>query len=132
MSEENVAAVRSFYEAWSRGEFPGPVELIDPEIEYVNPASAVEAGTRRGIDAFGDAVRRVFETWDPWEMNPDSLRAVDDQVVVELSYRARGSGSGIEVRGRFSALWTLREGRVTRFEWFPAPADAGKAAGSGG
>jgi hypothetical protein len=30
MSEENVEVVRSFYDAWARNEFPGPVELWTP------------------------------------------------------------------------------------------------------
>ena len=32
------------------------LELMDPEIEYVNPAGAVEPGTRRGRAAFSRAV----------------------------------------------------------------------------
>ena len=44
MSEENVEIVRSFYRAWTRGDLPGPVELMDSEIEYVNPIRAVGAG----------------------------------------------------------------------------------------
>jgi hypothetical protein len=42
MSEENVEIVRRFYRAWAGDEFPGPIELMDPEIEYINPAGAVE------------------------------------------------------------------------------------------
>ena len=89
MSEENVEVVRSFYEAWARDEFPGPIELMDPEIEYVNPAVAVEPGTRRGRTAFARAVGKVFEGWEPWQMKPEEFRAVWDQVAVVLSYRAR-------------------------------------------
>ena len=37
MSQENVEIVRSFYEAWARDEVPGPMELMDADIEYVNP-----------------------------------------------------------------------------------------------
>jgi ketosteroid isomerase-like protein len=50
--EENVQVVRRFYDAWARDEFPGPLELMDDEIEYVNPPGAVESGTRRGLAAF--------------------------------------------------------------------------------
>src|SRR5207247_3735768 len=97
MSQENVEVVRSFYDAWARDEFPGPIELMDPEIEYVNPDGAVEPGTRRGLAAFSRAVEKVFEGWETWEMEPEQFTAARDQVAVVVRYRARGRGSGVEV-----------------------------------
>jgi ketosteroid isomerase-like protein len=129
MSQENVEVVRSFYEAWARGERPGPIELMDPEIEYVNPAGAVEPGIRRGRDAFGRAVEKVFEGWETWQAEPEEFRLAGDQVAVVLRYRAVGRGSGVEVEGRESALWTLRDGKVVRYAWFHEPEDALEAAG---
>ena len=102
---------------------------MDPEIEYVNPIGAVEPGTRRGLDAFSRAVEKVFEGWETWQMDPEEFRAVGDQVAVVVRYRARGRGSGVEVEGRESALWTLRDGKVARYAWFHEPADALQAAG---
>jgi ketosteroid isomerase-like protein len=131
MSEENVRVVRSFYDAWARDELPGPIELMDREIEYVNPAGAVEPGTRRGVAAFSRAIERVFEGWETWEAEPEELSGVGNQVAVTVRYRARGRGSGVEVEGRESALWTLRKGKVVRYAWFHEPADALEAAGLG-
>ncbi len=129
MSQENVEIVRRFYAAWDRQEFPGPTDLMDPEIEYVNPEGAVEPGTRRGRDAFGRAVDKIFEGWAACEMEPEQFTDVGDQVAVVLRYRARGRGSGVEIEGRESALWTLRDGRVVRYAWFQGPSEAVEAAG---
>jgi ketosteroid isomerase-like protein len=129
MSQENVEIVRSFYDQWARDDFPGPIELMDPEIEYVNPAGAVEPGTRHGLDAFTKAFEKVFEGWEAWQMKPERFEAVGDQVAVVVRYRARGRGSGVEVEGRESALWTLRDGKVVRYAWFHEPGDALEAAG---
>jgi len=129
MSQENVEVVRRFYDEWASDEFPGPIELMDPEVEYVNPTGAVEPGTRRGLDAFSRAVEKVFEGWETWQMDPEGFETVGDQVAVVVRYRARGRGSGVEVEGRESALWTLRDGKVVRYAWFHEPADAFEAAG---
>jgi ketosteroid isomerase-like protein len=130
MSRENVEIVRSFYNAWALDDLPGPIDLMDPDIEYANPAGAIEPGTRRGRTAFGRALERVFDGWETWQMEPEEFRAVgDDGVAVVVRYRARGRGSGVEVEGRESALWTIRDGRVTRYAWFHEPADAFRAAG---
>jgi ketosteroid isomerase-like protein len=129
MSEENVRVVRSFYDAWARDELPGPTDLMDPQIEYVNPAEAVEPGTRRGVAAFSRAVEKVFDAWETWETEPEQFTAVGDQVAVVVRYRAHGRGSGVEVEGRESALWTLRDGKVVRYAWFHESTDALEAAG---
>lgn len=129
MSEENVEVVRRIYAAWSRGELPGPAELIDPEVEYVNPTGAVESGTRRGLAAFSQAVTQVFAVWDSWQIEIEALRSAGDQVAVATLYRARVHGSESYMDARLSALWTLRDGRVVRFAWFHASDDAFQAAG---
>jgi ketosteroid isomerase-like protein len=129
MSEENVAIARRLYDAWACGEVPGPHELLDPEIEYVNPPGAIEPGIRRGLEAFTAAVRRTLEGWSRWVMEPERFEDTGDKVAVTVRYRATGRTSGIDVEGRESALLTMRDGRVVRYEWFHGPEDAAHAAG---
>ncbi len=128
MSRENVEVVRDFYDAFARGEFP--VDLIDPEVEYINPVGAVEPGTRQGISAFQRAVEAVLEGWETWQMEPEQFIAMGDQVAVVVRYRARGRTSGIELEGGESARLTLRDRKVVRYEWFHDPGDALRAADS--
>ncbi len=117
------------YDAWAREEFPGPPDLLDDEIEYVNPPRAVEPGTRRGLSEFERAVQKVLEGWETWQMEPERYIERGDRVAVEVTYRARARGSGVEVEGRESALWTVRSGKVIRYEWFHDAADAAEALG---
>lgn len=123
----NLDLVRSIYAAWDRGEF-SHTEWADPKIEYVNPSGAIEPGTRHGLTAFRRAVESVFDGWETWRMEPEQLEVFGEHVAVVVRYRARGRGSGVEVEGRESALWTVRDGKVVRYEWFHQPADAFRAA----
>jgi uncharacterized protein len=127
MTAENIEVVRRVYESWSRGDVPGPVELLDPDVEYVNPGGAIEPGTRRGIAEFTGAVGKTLEAWEHWRVEPQRVEAVGDQVVAVVRYQARGRGSGIEIEGTESSLWTLRDGKVIRYEWFHGPEDAFEA-----
>jgi ketosteroid isomerase-like protein len=129
MSHGNIEIVRQVYDAWAHGVRPGPPALLDASIAYVNPAGAVEPGTRHGLTAFAQAVEKTFEGWETWQMEPEELKASGDLVAVALRYRARGRSSGLEVEGRESALWTIREGKVVRYQWFQEPLDAFQAAG---
>jgi len=124
MSQENVEIVRRFYDAWSRDEFPGPLEFMDSEIEYVNPAGAIEPGTRRGVDAFTRAGEKILESWEFWRAEAEAFKCAGDQVAVVVRYRTRGRGSGVDLEGRESALWTFRDGKVVRYEWFHEPTEA--------
>jgi ketosteroid isomerase-like protein len=130
MAQANAEIVRRIYAAWSQDEYPGPLELLDPEIEYVNPGGAIEPGTRRGLDEFIKAVEKVLDAYEYWHVDVERLDCIDDQVVAVVTYRLRGRGSRIEIEGRESALWTLRDGKVTRYAWFHGVDDAAAAAAS--
>ena len=118
MSDRNVEGVRRIYDAWARGDIPGPVELFDEGVEYVNPAGAIEPGTRSGVAEFARAGEKILEAWEFWEGRPQEMRADGDRVAVLVRFRARGRGSGAEVQGHESALFTFRDGKVVRYEWF--------------
>ena len=131
MSQENVEIVRRFYRAWARNDLPGPVELMDPEIEYVNPVRCRGAGTRRGLTAFSRAVEKVFEGVGNMATSSRSeLRARGRSGRGGDSLpRSRSMGAEPRWRPEIGALWTLRDGKVVRYAWFHEPADALEAAG---
>jgi ketosteroid isomerase-like protein len=131
MSQENIAVVQRLYDAWGREEVPGPLDLLDPDIEYVNPVGAIEPGVRRGLPAFTAAIEELFEGWSAWKMEPEQFHDVEDQVAVVVRYEATARTSGVRIEGRESALLSLRAGRIVRYEWFHGPEDALRAPGLG-
>src|ERR1700680_1692778 len=72
MSQKNIEVVRQVYGAWTRDGIPGSIELLDPEIEYVNPAGAIEPGIRCGLPAFIAAVERCSRDGRPGRPNRSS------------------------------------------------------------
>lgn len=122
MSQENVEIVRSIYAAWSRNE--SAEDLIDPELEYVNPSYAVESGIRHDRNA----LRAVREVYPDFRVEPERfVDAGDDVVVIGV---ARGtSSSGLESQWRQGYIWTVRDGRAIRFRWFNDPNEALDAMG---
>jgi ketosteroid isomerase-like protein len=120
---ENLDLVRSIYADWERGDY-GSAEWADPEFEYVNPGGAVEPATQHGPAGVSRVFVSIFDAWDAWHVELERLTASGDQVAVVVCYRRRGRESGVEVEGRESHLWTLRNGKVVRVEWFHDPAAA--------
>jgi uncharacterized protein len=128
MSEENVEVVRRILEQWEEGS-PISSGLLDPEVEWVNPPDAVEPGTRRGIDAFGKAAQAVTDTIDGVRLEVDEILDAGERVALLATLYGRGRGSGVEVEFRLSHVWTIRDGKVVRFEWFNSATEALEAAG---
>jgi ketosteroid isomerase-like protein len=129
MSLENVEVVRSIFEAWVKEGSPVSSGLLDPEIEWVNPPDAVEPGTRRGVESFGAAAGSISDTFDRLGVDIDEMLDAGDRVVVLATLRGRGRSSGAGLDSRQGYIWTLRDGKATRFEWFNSPDEALRAAG---
>ena len=64
-------------------------------------------------------------TWEPLEF----IEASDDRVLVPVRMTGRGREGGVPVVIKFTQLWTIRDGRVRKTEFFRHHADALEAAG---
>src|SRR4051794_1558687 len=93
---ESLSIVRAIHEALARGESPADIELLDRDIEYVNPPGAVEPGTRAGIAAYEDALRSIEDAFEDVGIEIHDMKATGEQVVVLATYRARGRSSGAQ------------------------------------
>jgi ketosteroid isomerase-like protein len=130
MSEENLQLVREGFVAMERGDVEALVAISDPEVEWINPEYAVEPGTRRGPEGFRKAVRATHEIFDEVKFEIEEMIEVGDRVVATGTMMARGKGSGLEVAQSFGIVFTIREGRLIRFQWFRDPSEARAAAES--
>jgi len=126
---ENLELVRELYRRVKvEGTFPR--ELLDEDVEYVNPPDAIEGGTRRGRDEFEAATRTLDDAFEEMRVEIDDLIDTGgDEVVVLLTFVVTGRGSGLIRRQPQGHVWTVRDGRAHRFRWFNDPAQALRAAG---
>ena len=131
MSEAHVEIVQRIYRAWGNGEQAEARELLHADIEWVNPPHAIEPGTRKGIDAFVEALEMVADTFDGPKLESEEFREVGGHVVVIGVLHGRGQSSGIAVERRQGYVWTIRDGKAVRFAWFNDPTAALEAAGAG-
>lgn len=124
MSERNLEIVRTIYERWSENR--STRDLIDPQLEYVNPSYAVEAGTRRSRRALAS----IREVYPDFRVEPEQfVDAGDDVVVIGIALGTTRSGARAQWRQGY--VWTLRDGVAIRFRWFNHPREALEAVGLG-
>lgn len=127
MSEQSVELIRKGFEHFTRTGEPD-WETLDPEIE-VYDHDIPDAGVYRGHSGF----LKWLEDWgDPWEsfsMEPERFVGAGDQVVVIFQMTAKGRGSGVEIKRRDGMVWTIREGRTVRLDYYNSDSQALEAAG---
>ena len=119
MSEENVEIVRRIY---TQGLIDrDPKRLVDhfatPDIEYVNPREAVDPGIRRGRAEVNLALRRARQSSPSYRHELHELFGLGETVVAAVSRHA-GRPSSSETQEE-AHTWTLRDGKVVRFERGP-------------
>jgi ketosteroid isomerase-like protein len=131
MSEENVELVRRIYDDGLIDRDPESwlLELATADIEYVNPPNAVEPGVRRGLAAVVRAMRGFAEVWQESRHELHELFDCGDAVVAAVTWSTRSRDSEQELTQEEAHTWTLREGRIARFEWGQDVAKALEAAG---
>jgi ketosteroid isomerase-like protein len=93
------------------------------DIEWVNPSYALEPGTRAGIEAFTTITEGLDDTITALRMDVERLIDAGDRVVI-ATMRGQGSASGVEVENRHGSVWTIRDGKAVRFQWFNEPDEA--------
>jgi ketosteroid isomerase-like protein len=131
VSEENLDTIRRLYELWNGEQgMLAAMPLFDPEIQYVNPESAIEPGTRQGIGGMVKALESVDGSFAEYVHEPERLLdAGGDKVLAYVVFRAHGRDSGASVEKPEQHVWTLRDGKIVRFEWFHDEDAARRAAG---
>ena len=130
MSQENVETLRAGYEAVNRGDYDAFFQILDLAIEWKAPDRTPFAGAHHGHEAVKELLKTYLEAFDDLRMEPEEFfDDAGDRIVVFIRETARGRGSGVEVEIRVGHLWTMREGKVVRFEYFPEREEALEAVG---
>ena len=135
MSEENVALVRMLIEKFKAGDHEGVFQYYDERIEWDATRGVAHVPDLAAVYHGHDGVRAYWRTWmsawEPIDTFEYELRDAGDQVLMFISaQRNRGRHSGLEVElPPYVLLFTLRDGKVTRWRFFSDESEALEAAG---
>jgi ketosteroid isomerase-like protein len=114
------ATVRSGYDAFSRGDLEGFLAVCAPDV--VMHSSGVFPGFDPTYEGH-DGVRRWWENlrdiWDHFEIRP-TIEAMDgSNVLMHVTFYARGSSSGAEVTMQFWQVMETRDELCVHHWTFP-------------
>jgi ketosteroid isomerase-like protein len=119
MSEEKVALVTQFVQAFNRRDLAGMSRGLDSDVEWTpgGPA-AVERVVYRGRAEVLDGFAATWETWEVFHLEESEVRDLEDSLVWLGRARLRGGASHVEVDQEFAIHFLVREGKIVRFRGF--------------
>jgi hypothetical protein len=130
VSQENVDLIRAVYARWGVGDLWTP-EIFDPGVEVVWAAEIPGASTYHGLAGAEETVRQWVSAWAAVRIELEELIDLGERALALITVYGRGKDSGVETEGRYAHVWTMRDGKATRFEGYSDWADARTAVGLG-
>ena len=124
MHPDNVTAVRNLYDAYRRQDTAAFFQSLDPEVEVYQSESLPWGGRYKGTDQvkgfgmtlmLGNITSKLTEHFDA-RVEVDQIIDTGDHVVAVGRSRGRVRANGQQFDLAVAHVWTLRQGKVRRFE----------------
>ena len=121
MSHENVEMVRGLYDSFGKGDAPSVLGKMDHAIEWNEAENFIYADGNPyvGPQAVLEGVfMRLGTEWEGFSVTPEEWMDAGNRVVVLGTYAGTHRGTSKRVRAQFAHVWSLKEGRVVRFQQY--------------
>jgi ketosteroid isomerase-like protein len=128
MSQENVELVRGSFEAYLRGDLETALAGFDPEVEIYDH-DIPDAGEYRGLEGVLRWQDDWDREWESWRWDPEEYIDAGERVVAVLRVYAKGRQSGVEVERLDGAVYTMRDGKCVRLDYYGSKEQALEAVG---
>jgi uncharacterized protein len=116
MSHDNIAFVRSLYEAFGKGDVPTVLAGFADDIEWNEAEGMPYGGQYHGPEAVAENVfGPITNDVDDFDVTPEEILADGDRVVVLLTYKGTAKESGNKLSMPAAHVWTVRNGKITMF-----------------
>lgn len=124
-----LATVQAVYGCFGRGDIAGLLQLLSPEVDwqFVGDRRAAYTGRVRGHGAVGEWFGAVAGCDDIQAFEPREFLVGADQLTVLGFERARDQQTGRTFECEWVHVWTIKDGKVTRF-WGMLDTEASAAA----
>jgi ketosteroid isomerase-like protein len=118
MSSANVTQVQNLYAAFGRGDVAAIIAGLSPEVDWQSVGRRTDYpafGPRMGAAAVQEFFGLVADNEDFSEFSPREFYAADDKVFVFGTYTLKMKKTGKPVACEWAHIFTLRDGKVTRW-----------------
>lgn len=116
----NVQVVKEAYHRFQSGDIPTLISTLDDDVTFHTrgPSIIPTAGTFRGHEGVANYFKKLAESEDVLAFEPRMYLAEGNTVVALGHYQGRTRATGRPLDFDWAQVFTLRDGRVVRWENF--------------
>jgi hypothetical protein len=133
MSQEGVALVRAMYDAFAKGDVPGVLSAMSPDIVWNEAENFPYADKNpyRGPQAVAEGVfMRVGAEWEGFTVNAAEILDAGDVIVALGRYGGTYKATGRPQNTQFVHVWRIAGGKVTGFQQYADTLQVARVTGS--
>jgi len=123
MSQSDVDLIRATYESFGRGDIPAVMANFAEDIEWNAPDVLPHGRRVRGHEGVGQFFAGLGDQWTDFGLEIEEI--VDGDSAVLGRGRASGRLHGSATGYGFVHAFTIRDGKVARFDEYVAPPEGG-------
>jgi uncharacterized protein len=116
LPEQDVNAVRRYFDAVGRFDMPAVLDCLDREVELQVPEGLPFGGTYNAHEGVLNFFGATEGSWEEFEVHGDEFLDAGDYVVVRGHIHGRGAG-GL-AQEDFVELFKLRDGKIRWMRYF--------------
>lgn len=127
--EDNTNLVRQAYGNFQRGDIPGVLGLLSDDIEWITPETEELpfASAYHGVEEVGRFFSTLDDAQEVLQFEPTEFVAQNDKVVALGHYAWRVKATGRDFQSDFAHVFTMRDGKIARFQEYTDTAAANAA-----
>ena len=113
--QANVLLIQKAYQRVKAGDFPSFLDLLAADVLWILPEmpNVPFAGTWKGRQQVAEFFRRLAETQDIVQMEPEEFIGHGDKVIVLGRFTMHVKATGKDSRSDWVHVWTVKDGKVT-------------------
>jgi uncharacterized protein len=127
---ENSEALRRSYEAFNSGDVDTVSQVFADDVRWEGPNTpgVPMSGVSEGKEAVLQALARIFEDFDRFDISADEMVEEGDTIIV-LSHVEARTKSGNEIKLPGVEIWRMSNGKAARVQSLVDTAEVKKALG---
>jgi ketosteroid isomerase-like protein len=132
MSQENVALIRGMYDAFTRGDVPGVLGVMSPDIVWNEAENYPYADGNPYVGPMAVAqgvFARLGSEWNGFAVAPEEILDAGDAVVALGHYLGTCKATGTAIRAQMVHVWRIVDGKVTAFQQYVDTLQVARATG---
>ena len=116
---QNLRLVQGLYEAFGARDRERILEIMHPEIEWIQNEGFPGGGLHKGaVHVLDDVLSQFRRDWDNWRARVTEWHDAGATVIAIGVYEGTYKATGKQLVAAFAHVYDIKDGRVVRFRQF--------------